>query len=67
MPAPIISKETLVPISLIVVVIGAAAWVGGIKTEVATLQREVTILRNQMVDANQKLDTLLGRQNITAR
>ena len=63
MPQTVITKDTLIPIGAVIIVLSAAFSYGAMYNKVSSLTNEVALLRNDNREINSKLDQLIGRLN----
>jgi len=63
MSQTVITKDTLIPIGAVIIVLSAAFSYGAMYNKVSSLTNEVALLRDDNREINSKLDQVIGRLN----
>lgn len=61
----VLTKDTLIPVGAVIIVLSAAFSYGAMYNKVNALSGEVALLRQDNREINSKLDQLIGRVNIS--
>lgn len=67
MERPIINKESLIPLGLVITLVGAAMSFGVMYQKVETVRADLVDVKNQITKLDDKLDAVLTQRSVANR